>query len=91
MAVIRYYRLFTLFLLVAAVIALFVGFFLVWVVIPIAAIGLLYLGFGLGGGVSSLPLTIQAREERRDRLAAEAKARKRSLERERQQADTYSS
>ncbi|MDX6516098.1 MAG: hypothetical protein QOH73_1764 [Gaiellaceae bacterium] len=87
MAVIRYYRLFSLFALVIAVLALFVGFFLVWVIIPVAAIGFLYLGFGLGGGVSSLPLTVQAREERRERLASEAQARKRGLERERQQGD----
>ena len=87
MAVIRYYRLVSLFLLVMGVLALFMGFFLVWVVIPIGAIAFLYLGFGLGGGVSALPLTVRAREERRRRLAEEAQARKRGLERERRQDD----
>ena len=87
MAVIRYYRLVSLFALVFGVIALFMGFFLVWVVIPIAAVGFLYLGFGLGSGVSNLPLTLKAREERRRRLSVEAQARKRALERERRQGD----
>jgi hypothetical protein len=87
MAVIRYYRLFSLFALVLGVLVLFMGFFLVWVLVPIAAIGFLYLGFGLGGGVSTLPLTVKAREERRRRLSAEAQARKVALERERRQGD----
>src|SRR3954453_5554993 len=67
MAVIRYYRLFSLFALVAGVLVLFMGFFLVWVVVPIAAIGFLYLGFGLGGGVLKLPLRAKAGEGRRCR------------------------
>jgi hypothetical protein len=87
MAVIRYYRLFSLFALVLGVLVLFMGFFLVWVVVPIAAIGFLYLGFGLGGGVSTLPLSVKAREERRRRLSSEAQARKIALERERRQGD----
>jgi len=83
-AIIRYYRLFSLFLVVGAVIALFLGFFLIWVVIPVAAIGLLYLGFGLGSGVSSPALAQRTRETRRKRLAAEAEARKAMLARDRQ-------
>jgi hypothetical protein len=89
MAVIRYYRLVSLFALVAFVLACFLALFFIWVIIPVAAIGLLYLGFGFTGRASALPLSAKAREERRSRLEFEATARKRTLERERRQADAY--
>jgi uncharacterized membrane protein len=89
-AVIRYYRLIRLFLLVSFVLGIFLAFFFIWVTIPLAAIMLLYFGFGLVETRTHLPHAVgREREERRRRLEKEAEARRKLLEEERRQGDFY--
>ena len=82
MATIRSYRLVSLAALICAVLALFLGFFFLWVLAPAVVIGVFYLVFvtieerrALKNGAFS------RRAQRRQRLSSEATARGRDLER----------
>jgi predicted DNA repair protein MutK len=83
MPTIRQYRLVSLTILVVAVLALFLGFFFLWVIAPVVAIGAFYLVYvwieeqraRRNGGRTR-------RSVRRARLREEAQARDRDLARE---------
>lgn len=83
MATIHSYRLVSLTLLILGVLALFLGFFFLWVLAPAAVVALFYLVFvaveerrAAKNGVGT------RRTERRRRLSSEAVARDRDLGRD---------
>lgn len=87
MATIRSYRLISLTLLICGVLALFLGFFFVWVIAPVVVIGLFYLAFVAWEEKRALKNgAVGRRAQRRARLVEEAGARDRELERERSAA-----
>ena len=90
MAVIRYYQLIRLFLLIGFVLCLFLAFFFIWVTLPLAAIALLYLGFGVSESREHVPAVIVGeRKERHLRLAREAEARRKVIAEERARSDSF--
>jgi hypothetical protein len=81
-APIRSYRLISLSLLIAGVLALFLGFFFLWVLAPVVVIGLFYLVFvSLEERRAAKNGALTRRTQRRLRLSSEALARMRDLRR----------
>ncbi|MGI8421518.1 MAG: hypothetical protein ACR2MU_04545 [Gaiellaceae bacterium] len=82
MATIRSYRLISLGLLIFAVLALFLGFFFLWVIAPAVVIGLFYLVFVfLEERRAARNGALTRRTQRRQRLSSESRARERDVER----------
>jgi predicted DNA repair protein MutK len=77
-ASIRSYRLLSLSLLILGVLALFLGFFFLWILTPLIVIGLFYLVFvSLEERRARKNGELTRRAQRRRRLSAEAAARER--------------
>lgn len=82
MAPIRTYRLISLTLLILGVLALFLGFFFLWVLAPVVVIGLFYLAFVAAEERRAAKNGVLTRRtQRRKRLSSEALARVRDVER----------
>jgi fatty acid desaturase len=82
MASIRSYRLFSLSLLILAVLALFLAFFFIWILTPVIVVGLFYIVFVfLEERRARRNGELTKRALRRRQLSAEAVARERDLER----------
>jgi predicted DNA repair protein MutK len=82
MATIRSYRLFSLALLIAGVLALFLGFFFVWVIAPVVGICAFYLAFvAVEERRARKNGAATRRGQRREMLDHESEARDRDLDR----------
>ena len=82
MATIRSYRLISLALLICGVLALFLGFFFLWVLAPVVVIGVFYLVFvGLEERRALKNGAVSRRAQRRARLDHESAARVRDMSR----------
>jgi predicted DNA repair protein MutK len=82
MASVRSYRLISLSLLILGVLALFLSFFVLWVLTPVIVIGLFYLVFVfIEERRAKKNGELTKRAQRRSQLAAEAAARERDRER----------
>ena len=90
MGIVRRYRLFSLFLLILAMLGMFLAFFFVWVLAPLAIIVVAYFALVLTRPGNRLLARFSGvgRHERLQRLSVEAKARREQLARPAGKADT---